>query len=66
MQSHEHEFVELPSQQRRGGYFKVNPDGKGYDQSIAYTMLFCKKCGEMKEVVASDHTHTALSDEKRG
>jgi hypothetical protein len=53
---HEHEFTELPSAQRRRGYFKRLPDG-GYDQSIVYTMLYCPQCGETKEVVAADHTH---------
>jgi hypothetical protein len=53
---HEHQFTELPSAQRRRGYFKGLPNG-GYDQSIAYTMLYCVQCGETKEVVAADHTH---------
>lgn len=54
MTEHQHNFVELPSSQARKGYFKLAPDG-GYDQSVAYTMLFCRECGETKEVVAADH-----------
>jgi hypothetical protein len=54
---HQHQFVELPSAQRRRGYFKKLPDGT-YDQSIAYTMLYCPDCGDTKEVVAADHTYT--------
>jgi len=54
---HQHQFVELPSAQQRRGYFKRLPDGS-YDQSISYTMLYCPECGETKEIVAADHTHT--------
>lgn len=25
------------------------------DQSIAYRMLYCTKCGDVKEVIAHDH-----------
>jgi len=57
IERHEHEFAELGSAQRRRGYFKQLPDGS-YDQSIAYTMLYCLRCGETKEIVAADHTHT--------
>lgn len=52
-QRHAHDFTELPSAQARGGYFKQLPDGS-YDQTIAYTMLYCRECGETKEVVAAD------------
>lgn len=52
--SHEHNFVELPSSQRRRGYFKKLPDGR-YDQSISFAMLYCTRCGETKEVVASEN-----------
>jgi hypothetical protein len=52
---HQHPFVELPCAQKRRGYFKRLPSGR-YDQSIAYTMLYCTECGKTKEVVAADHT----------
>lgn len=56
MSHHEHTFEELPSAQARGGYFKRREDDIGsYDQSVAYTMLYCTGCGETKEVVAADH-----------
>jgi hypothetical protein len=58
MSFHQHQFVEIPSAQRRGGYFKQFPNGS-YDQSIVYTMLYCPECGETKEIVAADHTHTS-------
>lgn len=62
MDRHIHIFQELPSAASRKGYFKRLPDGQ-YDQSLAYTMLFCTECGETKEVVAADHTHfTSLVD----
>ena len=52
--THEHNFVELPSSQRRGGYFKQLPSGS-YDQSVSYAMLYCTICGETREIVASDN-----------
>lgn len=61
MEEHQHNFVELPSAQAKRGYFKLAPDG-GYDQSVAYTMLYCSGCGETKEVVAADHLISSLPD----
>ena len=55
--THQHSFVELPSSQKRGGYFKQLPGGN-YDQSMAYAMLYCPECGETKEVVAADHVQS--------
>ena len=54
--SHEHNFVELPSSQKRRGYFKRLPDGS-YDQTISYAMLYCTTCGETREIVASDNLY---------
>lgn len=55
MQSdHRHNFIELPSAQARGGYFKQSTSGLFYDQSRSYTMLYCPGCGETKEVVSRD------------
>jgi hypothetical protein len=28
------------------------------DQSVAFSMLFCTKCGDTKEIIASDHRKT--------
>lgn len=58
MQSHCHIFVELESARKRGGYFKL-VDG-AYDQSRAYTMLYCETCGETKEVVCANHSEPSL------
>jgi hypothetical protein len=52
--THKHNFIELPSQKCRGGNFKMERDGNGYDQSVSYTMLYCAECGETKEIVCSD------------
>jgi ribosomal protein S27AE len=35
------------------GYYKR--DGGNTDQSVEYTMLFCKRCGVTKEVISADH-----------
>jgi hypothetical protein len=42
MSEHKHDFIELPSVQKRRGYYKQKPDGT-YDQSITYTMLYCRE-----------------------
>ena len=43
-------------------YYKLDKDGSftgvglpKYDQSIAYTMLCCRRCGVTKEVISADH-----------
>lgn len=43
----------------RADYFKEsgrsNALGPIYDQSASYSMLYCTKCGDTKEVVSGDH-----------
>lgn len=39
----EHNFELIPG----GSYFKGNPP----DQSKSYSTMFCKKCGEAKEII---------------
>jgi hypothetical protein len=40
-------------------YFKTNgrphPLGQCYDQNVSYSMLYCCRCGETKEIVSADH-----------
>lgn len=52
---HKHEFVQAgrPYYKENGG---VNMFGKTYDHSIEYQTLFCKNCGETKEIVCANHT----------
>jgi len=42
----------------REDYYKLdgnrNGFGRTYDQSVGYTMLFCTKCGETKEIRSAD------------
>ena len=45
---HIHHFEEVPSILRRGGYFKT-AFVAGQTRAL-YTMLYCVKCGETKEI----------------
>lgn len=48
---HVHEYAPLPT----SAYFKKNPTTGINDQTRAFLVLFCRFCGETKEVVAMDH-----------
>lgn len=36
------------------GYYKPLVEGGPYDQTVTYARLFCKKCGDTKEIVVRD------------
>ena len=41
-------------------YFKLSGKTTGlglpdYDQSVSYSMLYCTKCGDTKEIISADH-----------
>ncbi len=55
MEQHIHVWEELPSCTASRGYWKMLKGTELYDQSVTYTMLYCRGCGDTKEVVAKDH-----------
>jgi len=43
----------------RANYYKMNGQTTGlgtpaYDHTITYSMLYCRKCGDTKEIIVSD------------
>ena len=49
-----------------GTYYKLTGErnyiGPTYDHSVGYRKLFCSKCGETKEVVATNHKEVPDAD----
>lgn len=45
---HQHDYLVADS-----WYYKVGSDG-GYDQSVSYGTLYCRGCGERKEIIWRD------------
>ena len=47
------------------GYYKRDGDRMtsigmpAHDQTVAYTMLYCERCSDTKEVILSDHRATS-------
>ena len=45
----------------KANYYKLDSGtgngffGNIYNQSVVYSTLYCKKCGETKEVISADH-----------
>ena len=61
--SNGHEF-----QIAKSNYYKLKiGDGCGfgstYDQAVAYSVLYCLRCGATKEIVSTDHRRKAAGDE---
>ena len=49
--THEHDFV-----LGKTGYLKASKNyTAGYDQSMSYATIYCRKCGYAKEIIWADY-----------
>jgi hypothetical protein len=50
----------------KSGYFKQHSGSdawrKPYNQQVAYSMLYCRRCGETREIISTDHRRKADHD----
>jgi hypothetical protein len=49
-EEHEHKFVEFTG----AGYHKVKQGADEWDTTVSYAMVFCRKCGETRELISRD------------
>jgi len=55
MKGCEHDYMLIGGQYSKRSGKITNMGTSIYDQSVAYSMVFCRKCAQTKEIVSADH-----------